>query len=160
MFKNATGAVTLLAAALVGAEFSVRIMRARAMEGWVTVTELADTLARDHGVAFRTGHAIAAHVVRAAGELPTASLAALVAVASRELAGREIRLTDEALTRILSPDHFVAVRRTWGGPAPEVTGRALAVSGTQLATDETELARRRARLADAATRRRHAVDAL
>jgi argininosuccinate lyase len=160
MFKNATGAVTLLAAALVGAEFSVRTMRARAMEGWVTVTELADTLARDHGVAFRTGHAIAAHVVRAAGELPNASLSALVAAASRELAGREIRLTDEALTRILSPDHFVAVRRTWGGPAAEVTGPALAVSGTQLATDETELARRRARLADAATRRRHAVDAL
>ena len=59
MFKDATRAISLLGAALRGVEFDAATMRARASEGWVTITELADTLAREHGVSFGSGHAIA-----------------------------------------------------------------------------------------------------
>src|SRR6185503_1845152 len=59
-FKDATRAVSLVAAAMAGATFNIDRMRARAAEGWVTLTELADTLARDHGLAFKHAHAIAA----------------------------------------------------------------------------------------------------
>ena len=38
-------------------------MAERAAEGWITVTELADTLARDHGVPFKAGHAIASRLI-------------------------------------------------------------------------------------------------
>ena len=70
-FKDATRAVALVAAAMAAAEFDVARMRARAAEGWVTVTELADTLARDHGVPFKAGHAIASTLVPPARPGPT-----------------------------------------------------------------------------------------
>ena len=66
-FKDATRAVALVAAAMPTAEFDVARMRARAAESWVTVTELADTLARDHGVPFKAGHAIASKLIRFSG---------------------------------------------------------------------------------------------
>ena len=40
------------------------------------------------------------------------------------------------MTQILSPRHFVEIRRTLGGPAPEETARAAAVSRQQLEADE------------------------
>ena len=43
--------------------------------------------------------------------------------------------TDAGIAEILSPRHFVNVRRTLGGPAPEVTTNAIAVSRAQLETD-------------------------
>src|SRR5204862_7044622 len=52
MFKDAVRATTLVAVAMRDAQFDVQAMRARAASGWVTVTELADTLARQHGLAF------------------------------------------------------------------------------------------------------------
>jgi argininosuccinate lyase len=159
-FKDATRAVTLVAAALGTAEFDVARMRERARQGWVTVTELADTLVRDHGVAFRAGHAIASRLVRMQGEQSTVPLAELLAAASREEIGREIRMTAGDLTRVLSPEHFVAVRKTPGGPAPEVTAAAIEASRRQLADDTSELNRRRGALAAAAAKRRQALDAI
>ena len=41
-------------------------------QGWITVTELADTLAREHGVPFKAGHAIAARLVAAGAAQPGA----------------------------------------------------------------------------------------
>ena len=55
MFKDATRAVTLVAAAMADAEFDVARLAQRAGEDWMTMTELADTLARDHGLPFRPG---------------------------------------------------------------------------------------------------------
>ena len=40
-----------------GAEFDVARLAARAGDGGTTLTELADTLVRDHGMPFRTAHA-------------------------------------------------------------------------------------------------------
>ena len=78
-FKDATRAVALVAAAMATAEFDVARMRARATESWVTVTELADTLARDHGVPFKAGHAIASKLIAARTARPNAPLADLLA---------------------------------------------------------------------------------
>ncbi|MEQ1912532.1 MAG: argininosuccinate lyase, partial [Vicinamibacterales bacterium] len=39
----------------------------------------------------------------------------------------------------LSPRHFVTIRRTWGGPAPDETRRAAAVSIACLHADEAWL---------------------
>ena len=48
MFRDATRAVTLLAAAMRLADFDVERLAARAGVGGTTLTELADTLVRDH----------------------------------------------------------------------------------------------------------------
>jgi len=156
-FKDATRAIALVAAAMTGAEFDVAKMRARAAEGWVTLTELADMLARDHGLPFKAGHSIAAALVRGRRDRPDAPLADLVAAASRDIVGREIRLSEDELARTLSPEHFVAVRRTWGGPAPDVAASALATSRALLERDVSEVASLRARLVEADEKRGQAL---
>ena len=45
------------------------------------------------------------------------------------------RLEDDALARVLSPRHFVEVRKTPGGPAPDVTARAIEASRQRLTGD-------------------------
>src|SRR6202011_5831386 len=65
MFRDATRAVKLVAAAVARAEFDRARLEADAAEGWTTLTELADTLVREHDVPFRTAHAIAARVMPA-----------------------------------------------------------------------------------------------
>src|SRR5688572_10861143 len=66
MFKDAIRAVTLVAVAMADAEFDVEKLAERAGQHWITVTELADTLARDHGLPFKATHAIAARFVAGA----------------------------------------------------------------------------------------------
>ena len=62
MFRDATRAVKLVAAAMATAVFDATRLESKAAEGWTTLTELADTLVRERGLAFRTG----AHARRAA----------------------------------------------------------------------------------------------
>jgi len=146
MFKDAIRAVSLVAVALEGADFDVEKMRRRAGENWISVTELADTLARDRGLAFRSGHEIAARLVRGRASRPEASLAQLVAEISKDVTGTAIEYGDDELATLLSPEHFVAVRRTHGGPAPEVTGAAILVSRGLLDEDVAWIAATKGRL--------------
>ena len=136
MFRDAMRSVTLVAAALKTAEFDAARLEARAGDGWTTLTELADTLVRDHGLPFKTAHAIAGRIVAFRAARPERPLGTLLADASRELTGEPILYTEAQLATILSPRHFVAVRRTPGGPAPAETERAANVSARNLEGDE------------------------
>jgi argininosuccinate lyase len=158
-FRDATRAVALVAVTMEQAAFDVERMAARAAEGWVTVTEVADMLVRDHGLSFKTAHAIAGTIVQTCRAASVAQIAEVVARAARDL-GHDVDVSVDELTRALSPEHFVAVRRTHGGPAPEVTKDALQQSRALLATDRRRIAEQRAALADAASALRRAVDAL
>jgi len=136
MFRDATRAVKLVAAAMTTAEFDAVRLEARAADGWTTLTELADTLVRDHGVPFKTAHAIAGRLIVARQREADRPLAALLADISSDLLGAPLTYSDAALARILSPRHFVEVRRTHGGPAPEETARAVTGSRQLLEADE------------------------
>ncbi|OFW12030.1 MAG: argininosuccinate lyase [Acidobacteria bacterium RIFCSPLOWO2_12_FULL_66_10] len=136
MFRDATRAVKLVAAAMPTADFDASRLEARAGDGWTTLTELADTLVREHGLAFGAAHAIAARLVAVRQQDPTRPLADLLTTASGELLGTPIVYAEEALAHVLSARHFVEIRRTLGGPAPEETARAAAVSRRQLEADE------------------------
>src|SRR4051812_32846862 len=136
MFRDATRAVQLVGAAMSSAQFDAPALEARAGDGWTTLTELADTLAREHRLPFRKAHAIAAHFVGGRERQPDRPFAALLADASTEVLGTPLTYTEAQLTHILSPRHFVEVRKTLGGPAPEETARAADVSRRRLQTDE------------------------
>jgi len=137
MFRDATRAVKLVAAAMATAEFDAERLEARAADGWTTLTELADTLVRDNGVAFKVAHQIAANLIAARRRNPAARLSTMVADASRELLGSPIEYSEEALTAILSAKRFVEVRATLGGPAPEQTAAALSASQRTLEEDNS-----------------------
>src|SRR5262245_27978766 len=136
MFRDATRAVKLVAAAMTTAEFDAARLEARAADGWTTLTELADTLVRDHGLPFKSAHGIASRLIAARQRDRTRSLSEALADASREILGSPLTYSDAQLAEILSPRHFVNVRRTPGGPAPEETARAARASHQQLDADE------------------------
>jgi argininosuccinate lyase len=136
MFRDATRAMNLTAAALATAEFDAASLEARAADGWTTLTELADTLVREHHLAFKTAHAISARLVGGRQRDPQRPLSELLKDATADLLGAPLAYSEEQLAEILSPRHFVEVRRTHGGPAPEETARAATVSRQQLAGDE------------------------
>jgi argininosuccinate lyase len=160
MFRDATRAVRLVGATMQGAEFDVERLAERAATGWITITELADTLAREHGAPFRQGHQVASRLIRASAERPGWPLSELLAEVAMDVMGRNPGYDETTLGRILSPKHFVEVRRTHGGPAPEETGRAIAESGAALARDRIWSADRATALRAAEGRLASRVEAL
>jgi argininosuccinate lyase len=160
MFKDAARAVSLVAAAMADATFDVEKMAERAGQNWITVTELADTLARDHGLPFKAGHTIAAKLIAGSRTSPDVPKAMLLRQVSNDVTGKEIVYTDAQLAEILSPRHFVEVRKTYGGPSPSETARALGVSKDALICDEEWLGAARAKLASADVQLKEAANRL
>jgi argininosuccinate lyase len=152
-FFDAARAVGLLTVTIAGAQFDVARMRARAAADWVSVTELADTLVRDRALPFGEAHEIVSELVRQSHAGAPEGAAARLAAAGRAR-GRRIEYSEADLAEILSPSHFVEVRRTPGGPSPGVMAAALAASRARLAEDEQRASSARRAIADAAARRK------
>ena len=130
----------------------VEHLRQRAIAGFTTVTELADTLVRESGLPFRQAHSLVAALVRHAGALGLAP-ADLSADILREVAadtlGRQVELSDEAFARALDPRAFVDARVLPGGAAPSATAAVLAAQETAIGEDRDWLANTQAALAAA-----------
>jgi argininosuccinate lyase len=137
MFRDATRAVNLVAAAMEAAEFDRERMIDRARTGWITVTELADTLSREHNVPFRTCHRIAAAFAAAATRRPHEKLSAILNEVTQDAIGRSIQYDEARLVEVLSPEYFVRVRTTPGGPAPVEIANALSASRDRFRSDDT-----------------------
>lgn len=124
-----------------------------------TITELADWLVRSEGLSFRLGHEIAADVARAvvamSGDLPTDGYPAFTAAFEHHV-GRKPAADEAEFARMVSPEHFVAVRDRFGGPAPAALDAALAGYREALGQfDEraVQIARRQAAAAEELDRR-------
>jgi argininosuccinate lyase len=135
MFKDATRAIRLVAAAMCLAQFNRTRLAERAEQGWITVTELADTLVREHGVPFKTSHTVAVRFVSECERRPLEPRSSVLREVSLAVLGRLIEYDEPALAGLLSARHFVNVRTTPGGPAPSETARAIAASRALLASD-------------------------
>jgi argininosuccinate lyase len=159
-FRDATRAVRLVAAAMAGADFNCELMRERANQNWITVTELADTLTRDHALPFRVSHEIAAKLIDRRRARPGEPLPAALTAAAADLVEAPPRYSEAELARILSPEHFVAVRTTHGGPAPSETARALEESRDALEVDRGWRTDTESRLQDASRRLREKASRL
>ncbi|OLD16839.1 MAG: hypothetical protein AUJ01_09930 [Acidobacteria bacterium 13_1_40CM_3_65_5] len=92
---------------------------------------------RDHGLPFKSAHGIASRLIAARARDGKRPLSELLADASRDVLGSPLEYSEAQLTEILSPRHFVNVRKTPGGPAPEETARAAKASRQQLEADES-----------------------
>ena len=79
---------------------------------------------------------MAAKLIAAREASPDVALSELLGDVTAEVAGRRIDYSEAALAELLSPAHFVEVRRTEGGPAPAETGSALTASRELLQRDE------------------------
>jgi argininosuccinate lyase len=77
--------------------------------------------------------------------------------ATQAVLGRPIEYAEPRLAEIISPENFVRVRTTPGGPAPSVTTRALAASRQTLADDNAWIQGARSRLRAAEQKLREAA---
>jgi argininosuccinate lyase len=157
MFRDAARAAKLVAASLGAAAFDTARLASRAEQGWITITELADTLTRDHAVPFKTSHTIASRLIAEVGRRRGESIAAILREVSADVMGRAIEYDDAALAWVLSAKHFIEVRQTPGGPAPGETARASRASQDVLVADEHWVNERVERLRAAEEALREAV---
>lgn len=127
-FESGARVLDLLAA-LVGA---LRIDGARVdaniRRSCITITELADTLVRREGLSFRAAHEIAAATAKAVvaqgTDLPSGYVP--FTAAFETATGRVPTLDATGFAEAVSPEHFVAVRDRFGGPAAPAMDEALA----------------------------------
>jgi argininosuccinate lyase len=127
-------------------------VRANLDAACATVTELADTLVRTEGLAFRQAHEIAAATARAviaAGAGLAAGYPAFAA-AFAEVTGRPTAVSAAAYAEAVAPETFVARRDRPGGPAPAALEAALDLYAAEAAALRAAAAAREARRTRAA----------
>ena len=108
-------------------EADARAMRAAAVEGFTTATDLADYLVRK-GEPFRDAHAAVGRAVAHAVEQGT-SLDALSLDTLQALAGPSV---DADVFAVLDVEGSVAARAHTGGTAPDAVGRAIAAARNRI----------------------------
>jgi argininosuccinate lyase len=80
--------------------------------------------------------------------------------AAVEYLSSPLRLSEREIREVLDPVRAVQARRLIGGTAPDEVERQLAACLKHLESDREILAGRRRKLADAAARLEHAIDAI
>lgn len=142
-FDSGARVLRLLTALIPACSINADRVRATTDAACITITELADTLVRDHGLTFRTAHEIAAATARAviAEGKPLAQGYAAFARAFEQATGQATELSADSFIHTVSPETFVARRDRPGGPAPAAMAVALKLyrskmAGLRLAKDE------------------------
>jgi len=131
VFEDASRALKLFAVVVRGCQVNKEQMARRAETGFLTVTELADTLVRTEGLSFRLAHRLVHAAVQKLGEYETEAMVAAVQGLAPEIIGRRLRTSADILRQALDPEHFVAVRSIPGGPAPDTMRAQIYVMRTE-----------------------------
>ena len=142
---------------------NVEHLRGRAIAGFTTVTELADTLVREAGLPFRGAHSLVAALVRhaqAQGLAPTDLTADDLRNVAMDTLGQEVELSEEAFARALDPRAFVESRDLPGGAAPRATAAVLEAQAQVIGDDRDWLAETQTALAAADQMLHSEVEAL
>lgn len=135
--RDADRAVGLFSSTLKSATFNLDVLKKRAGENFIAVTELADTIVRKEDLPFRISHKIVGSCVRAAIEQNSEVTYEILQTAAKEELGRHLLLSQDELKRAVSPENFVNIRNIYGGPSPSETRRALSVERDREIEDDT-----------------------
>ncbi len=153
-FDTAGRMVTLLDALLTAATIDTASVRRNIDQSYITITEVADSLVRSEGISFGEAHTICSRLARHMSDydqtlatLPYAVFAGAFAA----VVERPPTLHETEFRRIGTPDHFIAVRTVYGGPAPAPMDRSLAGYRNQLEINRAQLADHQRRIETAAT---------
>ena len=132
-FSDGLRALSLLAGALSEAAFDTKHMQARAHAGFLTVTEVADTLVRTCGISFHAAHELVSAAVKSAKSDDARALAEDLYARAAE---QGLSITKEQLGIALDPNFFIRVRTVAGGPALQALDPELARAASQLQADQ------------------------
>lgn len=119
-FADAKRAIKLLAGAIGALQIDVPGLRKKAAESFLTMTELADTLARREGLSFKQAHQLTAQTARrlTSHTVPHTLIVSTLQAVALEVLGKPLKTEPRQLLEALSPEGFVNVRQVSGGPAP------------------------------------------
>jgi argininosuccinate lyase len=139
------------------------VMARRALEGFGTVTELADEIVRQTGLSFRDSHHIVGVTTRKAieaGKLANEITSEMIDAAAREVIGKPLGLDAKIVEKALDAFENVRVRDIPGGPAPVEVQRMIENRKGILAQDRLRLEQRKHKLEQGAARLGQAVEAV
>jgi len=120
--------------------------------GFLTSTEFANMLVRNHNVPFRTAHKIVGTVVRVLieeGKSLSDATPALLAEVSQKTAGLQLKVKKEEISNAVELQNFVESHKARGGPSKVEVKRMLRGRKELLALSEEWLSRKRTRLEEA-----------
>jgi len=115
------------------------VMLERLMNGFSTMTDLADTLVRGHGVSFRQAHEVVADVTKKAladGKKADEITSKMVADSSENAIGRRLEISKEELRSAVDPVQSVRRRGIVGGPAPKSVKKMVADRWRQVEAED------------------------
>lgn len=158
--ETASEILRLYGAVVVTLGVNVDHLRRRAIAGFTTVTELADTLVREAGLPFRQAHSLVSALVRHAQAQETDLSADSLRQVALDTLGQQVELSDEAFNRALDPRAFVDARDLPGGAAPSATAAVLDAQERVIGEDRAWLESTRAALASADQSLSNEVEAL
>lgn len=161
--NTAVGAMGTMAGIISTLTVNREVMARRALEGFATVTELADEIVRRKDLDFRQAHHIVGLTTRMAikaGKKANEITSGMVDVAAREVIGEPLGLDEETVKKALDPAENVRVRDITGGPAPVEVRRMIEARKDVLAQDMDRLEQRNRHLGQAAEGLQRAVEAI
>ncbi len=160
-FDTAERALSLLADLMSAVQIDEEKVRRHIDESCITITELADSLVRAEGISFRQAHGVSGKLARqvmdSKSTLSQADFDSFVAAFEGQI-GRAPSLGESDFRRLLTPEHFIAVRERPGGPAAPALSRSLAGYRSTLTERRTQGRKLEQSLVAADERLRAAVD--
>jgi argininosuccinate lyase len=133
----------MLAESITYSEIDTEKAYESAKRNFCTVTALADDLVRTQGVSFNEAHRIVGTMVRTVLENKNGidgMNSRLLAKTARDVIGRSIDLTDEAIRLDLEPYNNVQQKKTIGGPSVESVAKMIEKADESLSMERTWLA--------------------
>ena len=125
-FNNANRVMKLMYAVLATLEVDKEKAKDMARRSSITITELADTLARDYHISFRLAHTIASQIskntIQEKKELYDWDIHDINSMIRPFV---DVTLSEEEWQKIISPEYFVEIRNHPGGPNPQEVERMI-----------------------------------
>lgn len=125
-FNNANRVLKLMYAVIATLKVNKDHAKEMAKKSCITITELADTLARDYSIPFRKAHSIASYIssqtVKDQKELCDWKVEDVNEVIQGYV---PVTLSEEEWKKIISPEYFVQIRSLQGGPNPDEVSRMI-----------------------------------
>ncbi len=135
-FDTLDRALVLLTGFMEAVEINEPNVRRHIAKACITITEVADTLVREEGISFRQAHELASDLARrmiaSAQTLETLPIQEFEQAFTHAI-GRPPGIDEARFRHIATPEHFIAVRETLGGPGPKALAASLQRYGETLA---------------------------
>ncbi|WP_226037439.1 argininosuccinate lyase [Aquibacillus saliphilus] len=117
-YKKAIRVLRIMHAVILTMDFNKGRAYQQARENMITITELADVLARDYGVSFRKAHGKASIIAKRT-DAESKELYEIPVTTVNQWLG-DVKLENEDWQAITDPKLFVERRKITGGPNPDV----------------------------------------